>query len=1138
LDRVSKVSHILDAWLQFIILEEHRSAEVLGNQAELRGINLCENKVFIDKDFFEKLKKTYHSDEEERESAPSWVLSFPQIYRVKKGKSTFFPLFSLNISPILSKEYQPDGWEIEHLPLVEAGKNLASVNKLEDEQIDKLVTKEGLHRFLKTTFQYSFKNFEDWMEKFDSKTHETMAEPYLFRQQGSAFSSNIQKDLTEIKTSKNKSWLKKHHPAHGYLFGSSSVPGKKNMCYLGTFPTQPPTESQMTVLSHMRSESMTAVQGPPGSGKTTLILHAIAQQIVSRAVAVIEGKPDSSNLTLISSRNNKALQNVIERISSFEQPDEHLPVPSLYLKGGNKRTIDETNGAADQLRAAIDYLSEHSYSPAIYKVTARETQKIVALIKNMVLEHQRKEHQRERTKLEKTELIRKIQEIRQIIKESQDTEEQLQVREHQIEYFDQMPREIYEQVQSQFIRAQMQLPEKNPPQWIRWLYWLLGKTEPQIIAKAITDQCQNAIRETQGTPFELTTPNSRAALSRQSQRIKEGLSGLEELQSIRARLQQQAGKIELFNRELRDSQVAFRKIEDELAVPLQDFYQMFCIQLQEMHKELFHLSRQILLQEALRQKDKLIESLTAYEQIMGKPEGIQKRNAQRMSQKLDEHMRLVSLMFPVMTSSLLSVRNMLPWHGECINRVIIDEAGVGSLHEAFSPLVKARKALIVGDTLQLQPIVQISQETLHEYWQSAFVNQGLTEDDYSLYSPGETATATAYHRAANADEKGNSQDEIKLKEHFRCQQSIIDYCSDIAGYDLICKTHPAGSLLGSKKGKRDGPNMVAYHVEGTVIDQVNTEEVEAVIQIFTHLVQERGYKVEDIGVVSPFRVHTRELRRRLKQKFSTIDKDAIGTIHTFQGSERPVMIFSAKVCQQHTSLKWLNAKPNLLNVAVSRAKELLILVGNLSYLEGGRFTRKLIEHIRERGVILEYKSASDVESKYRTDSDEVIQNCEHINVLGNALETAKTQLCLIVPRIRGAAAEQFIREIPRVLERGVSVTIIYGTPSYNGSQGINGLTPEERKLHTLFAKYSSARLIRLAHMGTNERILLCDGEFAITGSWNWLSHMYGETCARQEIIEGVQVRREMSFKLTKSTAIQKIMDDIKEAIGDQMELNM
>jgi hypothetical protein len=50
--------------------------------------------------------------------------------------------------------------------------------------------------------------------------------------------------------------------------------------------------------------------------------------------------------------------------------------------------------------------------------------------------------------------------------------------------------------------------------------------------------------------------------------------------------------------------------------------------------------------------------------------------------------------------------------------------------------------------------------------------------------------------------------------------------------------------------------------------------------------------------------------------------------------------------------------------------------------------------------------------------------------------------------------------------------------------------------------------------------------------------MYGETCARQEIIEGVQVRREMSFKLTKSTAIQKIMDDIKEAIGDQMELNM
>ncbi|MGI2909745.1 AAA domain-containing protein [Tolypothrix sp. VBCCA 56010] len=56
----------------------------------------------------------------------------------------------------------------------------------------------------------------------------------------------------------------------------------------------------------------------------------------------------------------------------------------------------------------------------------------------------------------------------------------------------------------------------------------------------------------------------------------------------------------------------------------------------------------------------------------------------------------------------------------------------------------------------------------------------------------------------------------------------------------------------------------------------------------------------------------------------------MGTIHTFQGGEKSVIILSTRQCRKEDSLWFINRRPNLLNVAVSRARELFILVGNLA----------------------------------------------------------------------------------------------------------------------------------------------------------------------------------------------------------------
>ena len=65
-----------------------------------------------------------------------------------------------------------------------------------------------------------------------------------------------------------------------------------------------------------------------------------------------------------------------------------------------------------------------------------------------------------------------------------------------------------------------------------------------------------------------------------------------------------------------------------------------------------------------------------------------------------------------------------------------------------------------------------------------------------------------------------------------------------------------------------------------------------------------------------------------------------------------MILLSTRQCRKEDSLWFINRRSNLLNVAVSRARELFILVGNLEHLEqGGGHTKMLVEHIRQHGEI-------------------------------------------------------------------------------------------------------------------------------------------------------------------------------------------
>ena len=71
------------------------------------------------------------------------------------------------------------------------------------------------------------------------------------------------------------------------------------------------------------------------------------------------------------------------------------------------------------------------------------------------------------------------------------------------------------------------------------------------------------------------------------------------------------------------------------------------------------------------------------------------------------------------------------------------------------------------------------------------------------------------------------------------------------------------------------------------------------------------------------------LRFHLLKQYPNLTDDSIGSVYTFQGGQKAAMILSTRQCLDSQSFQFINQKPNLLNVAVSRAEELFILVGNL-----------------------------------------------------------------------------------------------------------------------------------------------------------------------------------------------------------------
>ncbi len=254
--------------------------------------------------------------------------------------------------------------------------------------------------------------------------------------------------------------------------------------------------------------------------------------------------------------------------------------------------------------------------------------------------------------------------------------------------------------------------------------------------------------------------------------------------------------------------------------------------------------------------------------------------------------------------------------------LIIDESSQVDLASAAVALSCTKQAVFVGDTMQLTHVVKSQAiKPLTEL----FARFNLPKYfDYAQNSILQSVT----RQYANIPD-------VLLNEHYRCDPQIIDFCNK--------KFYNNRLIIQTKHKDGNGIKIITHapHYERN-----RTNERQADILIKEVLPREKGV---NIGVVAPYRAQVNLLTRKLADKDIVID-----TIHKFQGKERNVMVLSTvanriRIYEDDAKTDFLN-NPNLINVAVSRAKERLYVIASEELLrQQGSLLKDLADYVEYYG---------------------------------------------------------------------------------------------------------------------------------------------------------------------------------------------
>jgi len=302
--------------------------------------------------------------------------------------------------------------------------------------------------------------------------------------------------------------------------------------------------------------------------------------------------------------------------------------------------------------------------------------------------------------------------------------------------------------------------------------------------------------------------------------------------------------------------------------------------------------------------------------------------------------------FPAWAVTNLSIGSRLPLFPGMFDLAVMDEASQSDIPSAIPILFRAKRAAAVGDPNQLTHTskLSIAKETLLRK------RIGLSSFEDLKYSYTETSLYDLFSQSSHINP-------TFLCDTYRSVNSIAQY-SNTTFYNGRLRVATETARLKVPTNTQAGIHWT--HIEGDVKSAGGSgcfcaEEVSVVVELLDKILNDNNFQ-GTLGIVTPFRQQANRIQDSIYEKglrYEDLDRVHfnVDTSHGFQGDEKDMMIFSlcAGPNMPRGSRAFLRDTGNLFNVAVSRARAVLHIIGNKGWAEccGIRHIQSLVTPIQQ-----------------------------------------------------------------------------------------------------------------------------------------------------------------------------------------------
>ncbi|MHC1731940.1 MAG: DEAD/DEAH box helicase [Bacteroidales bacterium] len=296
--------------------------------------------------------------------------------------------------------------------------------------------------------------------------------------------------------------------------------------------------------------------------------------------------------------------------------------------------------------------------------------------------------------------------------------------------------------------------------------------------------------------------------------------------------------------------------------------------------------------------------------------------------------------------------------------VIIDEVCKATLPEILMPLSIANKAILVGDPKQLPPVFCI--------------------EDVNIINSIKECKLQEYKYIDSLFLRIDESRKVVLNKQYRMANDIGDLVSELFYKQEKLKNGLDRSIDKCLKWANYQPTKkwpVENEDNNRYAKIYNNDEIEVIEQILDEL--NKDYKKENISIaiISPYRPQIRAIRNKINKIKYQFAKIEINTVDAFQGREADVVIFS--ITRTKGTMRFFS-DPRRLNVAISRAKDYLFIVGDKYYAKKSI----LLNSILQKSEIIEYKITNKYGSYFDEDINQpIIVSLDQINILDDFKDT-------------------------------------------------------------------------------------------------------------------------------------------------------